>query len=51
VADMGYSHGHEIKTCDEAGMDASVPKPSTSANTTLGRFGKERFTYNPETDG
>jgi transposase len=50
VADMGYSHGHEIKTCDEAGIDAYVPKPSTSANTKLGLFGKERFTYDPEKD-
>jgi transposase len=50
VADMGYYHGHEIKTCDEAGIDAYVPKPSTSANTKLGLFGKERFTYDPEKD-
>jgi hypothetical protein len=50
VADMGDSHGPEIKTCDEAGIDASVPKPSTSAHTKLGRFGNERFTYDPEKD-
>jgi transposase len=50
VADRGSSHGHESKTCDEAGIDASVPTPSTSANITLGRFGKERVTDDPEQD-
>ena len=50
VADMGYYHGHEIKACDEAGIDAYVPKPSTSANTKLGLFGKERFSYDPQQD-
>jgi transposase len=50
VADMGYSHGHEIKACEEAGIEAYVPKPSTSANTKLGLFGKERFTYDPVKD-
>jgi transposase len=50
VADMGYYHGHEIKACDEAGIDAYVPKPSTSANTKLGLFGKERFSYDPQKD-
>jgi transposase len=47
VADMGYSHGHEIKACDEAGIEVYVPKPSTSANTKLGLFGKERFSDDP----
>jgi hypothetical protein len=51
VADMGYSHGQEITSCEEAGVEADVPKPSTSANTTLGRFGKERGTDDPEKDG
>jgi transposase len=50
VADMGYYHGHEIKACDEVGIEAYVPKPSTSANTKLGLFGKERFSYDPQKD-
>jgi transposase len=50
VAAMGYSHGHEINACDEAGSDAYVPKPATSANATLGRFGKERCSYDPPKD-
>jgi transposase len=51
VADMGDSHGHESNACDEAGIEAYVPKPSTSANTKLGLFGKERCTDDPEKDG
>jgi transposase len=51
VADMGDYHGHEINACDEAGIDAYVPTPSTSANTKLGLFGKERFTDDPQKDG
>jgi transposase len=47
VADMGDSHGHERKTCDAAGIDAYGPKPSPSANTKLGLFGKECVTYDP----
>jgi transposase len=50
VADRGYSHGQEINACDEAGVAAYVPKPSTSANTKLGLFGKERFTDDPQKD-
>lgn len=50
VADMGYYHGHEINACDEVGIEAYVPKPSTSANTKLGLFGKERFSYDPQKD-
>jgi Transposase DDE domain len=50
VADMGYYHGHEIKACEEAGMEAHVPKPSTSAHTKLRLFGKESFTCDPEKD-
>jgi hypothetical protein len=50
VADMGYDHGHEINACEEAGIEAYVPKPSTSANTTRGLFGKERCTYDPDKD-
>jgi hypothetical protein len=50
VADMGSYHGHESKACDEAGIEAYVPTPSTSAHTTLGLFGKERFSYDPQKD-
>jgi hypothetical protein len=48
VADMGYYHSEEIKTCEEAGIEPYIPKPLTSANRKLGLYGKERFTYDPE---
>lgn len=50
VADMGYYHGHEIKACEEEGIEPYVSKPLTSANTKLGLYGKEKFTYDPEKD-
>ena len=50
VADMGYYHGDEIKACEEAGIEPYVSKPLTSANTKLGLYGKEKFTYDPEKD-
>jgi hypothetical protein len=42
------SHGQEIKAYAEAGIEADVPKPSTSATTKLGLCGKERFTNDSE---
>ncbi len=50
VADMGYSHGQELKTCVEAGLEPYVARPNPSANRKLGLFGKEQFVYEPETD-
>ncbi len=50
VADMGYSHGKEIKACEEAGIEPYVATPVTSANRKLGLFGKEKFIYDPEKD-
>jgi transposase len=50
VADMGYSHGKELKACLEAGIEPYVARPDTSANTKLGLFGKEQFVYDPDTD-
>src|SRR5262249_9878760 len=50
VADVGYYHGHEVKTCLEAGITPYVPRPSTSANEKLGRFSKDDFRYDKATD-
>ncbi len=50
VADMGYSHGQELKTCVEAGLEPYVPRPETSANRKLGLFGKEQFSYEVDSD-
>ena len=50
VADMGYSHGKEIKACEEAGIEPYVSTPQTSANRKLGLYGKEQFIYDSEKD-
>lgn len=50
VADMGYYDGAEVKKCEAQGITVYIPKPDTSANTKLGLFGKERFSYEPEKD-
>jgi transposase len=36
VADVGYDHGEEVKTCLEAGITPYVARPITSANAKLG---------------
>jgi transposase/macrodomain Ter protein organizer (MatP/YcbG family) len=51
VADQGYYHGAEIKTCVEAGLTPLVPRPLTSANAARGLFTKDDFVYDPGTDG
>ena len=50
VADAGYYHGAEIKTCLEAGITPLVPRPLTSANEALGLFTKDDFVYDPAQD-
>jgi transposase/macrodomain Ter protein organizer (MatP/YcbG family) len=50
VADQGYYHGSEIKTCLEAGLTPLVPRPHTSANAPRGLFTKDDFTYDPAHD-
>jgi transposase len=50
VADVGYYHGHEVKTCLEAGLTPYVPRPITSANEKLGLFSKDDFIYDKGTD-
>jgi transposase len=50
VADVGYYHGHEVKTCLEAGITPYVPRPITSANEKLGLFSKDDFIYDKGTD-
>jgi transposase len=44
-ADRGYFNGPEIKACDEAGIQAYVPKPMTSNAKAEGRFSKADFIY------
>jgi hypothetical protein len=50
VADVGYYHGEEGKTCLEAGITPYIARPITSANKKLGLFSKDDFTYNGATD-
>jgi transposase len=50
VADVGYYHGHEVKTCVEAGITPYVARPVTSANRKLGLFSKDDFVYAADTD-
>ncbi len=50
VADTGYYDGSEVKSCEQEGINCYIPKANTSANTKLGLFGKEQFTYNAEKD-
>jgi Transposase DDE domain len=44
VADMGDYHGEAINAGEEGGLKPYIPKPLTSANRTLGLYGKEQFT-------
>jgi transposase len=50
VADVGYYHGEEVKTCLEAGITPYVARPITSANQKLGLFSKDDFRYDQATD-
>ena len=50
VADRGYYNSTEIKTCDDAGVAVTLPKPMTSGAKSDGRFGKQDFVYNAAED-
>lgn len=50
LADRGYFNGPEIKACEDAGIEAFVPKPLTSNAKADGRFDKSDFVYLSETD-
>jgi len=50
VADRGYYKSEEILACHEAGITAFVPKTVTSSATAHGRFSKDDFIYDPQTN-
>jgi transposase len=50
VADRGYYSGEEIKACDDAGVEVTLPKPATSGMEAKGQFGKHDFAYLAEQD-
>jgi hypothetical protein len=50
VADRGYYKGDEIRACELAGMDAYVPKSTTSPNKAKGQFDRAAFRYSGRSD-
>ena len=50
IADRGYFKGEEILACHEAGIIAIVPKTTTSSAKADGRFDKQDFIYDPQTN-
>jgi transposase len=50
LADRGYYSGPEVLACEEAGVTPICPKPLTSGAKAAGRFGKQDFVYQPESD-
>jgi transposase len=50
VADRGYYNGDEIRACEQAGIDAYLPKPNTSGNKAKGLFDRSAFTYMDKDD-
>jgi hypothetical protein len=45
IADRGFYEGEEIKSCEEAGITVTLPKPQTSSAKAEGRLGKQDFVY------
>jgi transposase len=45
VADRGYYEGGNIKTCEDADITVTLPRPQTSGAKAEGRFGKQDFVY------
>jgi transposase len=50
VADRGYYNGDEIRACEQAGIEAYLPKPNTSGNKARGQFDRSQFHYKAEDD-
>ncbi len=49
LADRGYFKSEEIATCEEAGIEAYVPKRLTSNARAEGRYDRRDFVYERET--
>ncbi len=50
VADRGYYNGDEIRACEQAGIEAYLPKPKTSGNKARGLFDRCEFHYQADDD-
>jgi transposase len=48
LADRGYYKGAELLKCEDAGIEAVLPKPLTSNSKADGRFDKRDFVYDPK---
>ena len=48
--DRGYYNGDEIRACEQAGIDAYLPKPKTSGNKAKGLFDRAAFSYIEQDD-
>jgi transposase len=50
VADKGYFKIEDIEACEKAGMMPYVPRPQRGPSVREGRFRKDEFAYDAETD-
>jgi transposase len=50
VADRGYSNSVELAACEAAGVTTYVPQPKWRRNDRNGRYSKEDFTYDAQSD-
>jgi len=50
VADRGYYRAEELRSCEQAGLTAYVPKSETSGNKAKGQFDRSDFRYIAEDD-
>jgi transposase len=50
IADRGYFSGDEILACEKVGITAFVSKPMTSGAKAEGRFNKDDFIYDAQSD-
>ena len=50
LADRGYFSGVEVLACEKAGLVPICPKPLTSGAKADGRWGKQDFVYDAESD-
>jgi transposase len=50
LADRGYFSGPQVLACKDTGVVPILPKPLTSGAKADGRWGKQDFVYQPESD-
>lgn len=50
LADKGYHTASELKRCSEAGIETYISVPKNSASLKKGKYAKEYFEYDKETD-